>query len=50
MLMLAVPVKLVTTPADGVPRSPPLINNVPVASGMVSVLLAVNVVGVRVAT
>jgi hypothetical protein len=29
MLMLAVPVRFVTTPPDGVPRSPPLATNAP---------------------
>jgi hypothetical protein len=37
MLIEAVPVKLVTVPADGVPISPPLIRSVPVASGNVIV-------------
>jgi hypothetical protein len=38
MLIDAVPVKFVTTPADGVPRSPPLTTKVPVVAGSVSVV------------
>ena len=49
MLMDAVPVRFVTTPADGVPRSPPLTSAVPLASGSVKVRFAVSVVGVMVA-
>jgi hypothetical protein len=48
MLMLAVPLRFVTVPPDGVPSAPPSINKVPVASGSVSVRLAVSVVGVSV--
>jgi hypothetical protein len=50
MLIEAVPVRFVTVPLDGVPNAPPLINKVPVASGIVIVRLAVSVVGVMVAT